>query len=444
MKNHYGQVSRLWLSVFTNSTGSNVVSFTVKVMDFIVSNNVTDHSMPVTVDLPLYAIVQDYSYDQRFKGIHVYTHDKSQYISVTLYNWNDGSVGDYMPFPCNVRSTESVLLQESIREYEYYVMSSKTHPNEYYWSEVLLIACQDETIITITPSQQLLIPISLQEPNSLSVVLQRGQSYSFILNAGQTLLLGSYIEDITGTEIKSTNHLTVVSGHECGNVPYNMKWCEHLTTQIPPAHTWGYEFILVPFKGRTNGQYFKAIAKGEATQLSLYCNNSDNITTMDISHTAYYQTFFVDSNTYCLLSSSKPILLVQLALGSEYNGVGDPIMIRQTPLQQFSTSPIVFEALDEEHFTSTYVSIITTDNPDNITYDGKPLCNDSDDCFIAVYNSNNEVKGYSYAMEVESGLHTIAGAGSISGMVYGFTHDNTRRTHGHSLTTELNIILESK
>ena len=62
----------------------------------------------------------------------------------------------------------------------------------------------------------------------------------------QTFLFGAPGNDITGTSIVSNKPLTVISGHECGNVPDDVPRCEHITEEIPPTVHWGQQFLLTP------------------------------------------------------------------------------------------------------------------------------------------------------------------------------------------------------
>lgn len=439
MKNHYSGTSRLWLSVSVNGSTPGNVSFTVQVLAFKVTE-VASHAKPATVYLPLNAVVRDYTYYHRMKGIHVFTVNQSEYVSVTLYNWQDGSVGDYLALPSDLSPHEVSTLHELqfVHEYVYSVVSTQSQ-KDLLGSQVLLIGCHDSTMVTVTPSHDIQIPLALQDPVSPPLLLPRGESHSFVLNAGETLLLhvDDYTVDITGTMIRSSQHVSVVSGHECGNIPNDVPWCEHLVIQVPPAHTWGYEHILVPLDGRLNGQYFKVVGKHKYTQVVLHCNNSGTVTNISMDQ---HTTFFMDSSTFCHLSSNKPILLVQLALSSKHDGIGDPNMIYQSPIQQYSHSPIVFEVLSKQQYMHSYITVITHQYPYNITFDGVPILSNN---FTIVNDSRNRVRGYYYRMSVEPGVHILMGTGPMTAMVYGF-QPHPARSYGHTLSYELNMIMESK
>ena len=429
LRNYNRQTTKLWLMVSTNAT-NDTVAFTVEALRFASSGNVSSQQ-PARIDLPLELVVEDYSYLHRAKGIHVFTLNKTHFISVVLFNWEDGSVGDYVSLPCPL----NLPPDQSNFQYAYYSLSTRSY-NPETWSQTLIVGCQDDTVITVVPSLEFLIPIIPQDSFSPPVVVLPGQEHSFTLNAGETLLLGKSNGDISGTEIRSNKPLTVVSGHECGNVPSDVQWCEHLTVQIPPAYTWGNEFLLVPFKSRDSGQYFKVLAKHEFTAISVSCNGTQ-IENFELQGKGTHESFFVNSSTYCYLLASKPVLLVQLALGAELDSVGDPIIIIQPPTQQY-TSSIIFEVLEKEQFAMSYVNIVAR-NVD-IIYDDVPLDGVS---WVPIHGLSSDVVGYGCTLEVEPGLHTIYHKSEVfSAMLYGF-HALPYRGYGHVLGNQLNLLSES-
>ena len=149
--------------------------------------------------------------------------------------------------------------------YEYYIVSRNSSSSQTK-SEFLLVGCEDDTTITITPTQTVSIPKDTQSSSSTLTSIFSGVSKQITLNKMQTLLIGKSSTDLTGSRIVSNKPLTVISGHECGNVLSGSP-CEHLTEQIPPSTTWGRKFLLVPFGGRNNGQYYKVVSSRQTQRL---------------------------------------------------------------------------------------------------------------------------------------------------------------------------------
>ena len=440
MKNYDGHSGKLWVTISTDQVSDDVnVLFTVETLRFTSIGNVSN-TRPLSIELPSDLIVEEYSYLHRAKGIHVFTHNETQFISVVLFNYETGSVGDYTSIPCNppVQSSPWIPIQT---EYTYYSLSTSSPVHEpNLWSQMLLVGCQDNTLVTVKPSQELLIPIFLHESYSPAVTVYPGQEHSFVLNAGETLLLGKSDSDITGSEIISNHPLTVVSGHQCSNVPSDMPWCEHLAEQVPPTHTWGNEFLLAPFKGRKSGQYFKIIAKQDLTTVSVICNGTVT-ESIDINTKGGYSSFFLDSFSHCYVKSTKPILLVQFALGAQLDGIGDPIMVIQTPTQQYTTS-VSLDVLNTEDFANSYVNIMTNGDASGVTYDGEPLADTVE--WVAINDTVFNVVGYTCMLDVTPGAHRISHpTGRLSAFLYGF-HKNPNRGYGHSLGSQLNLLDESE
>ncbi len=94
--------------------------------------------------------------------------------------------------------------------YEYYGISYDTI-SSYYPSVILLVACENETVVKFASS-------------------------IITLNSMETYQIESD-NDLTGTRITSSKPLSVFSGSDCANVPQNIRDCDHLIEQVPPTVT---------------------------------------------------------------------------------------------------------------------------------------------------------------------------------------------------------------
>ena len=161
----------------------------------------------------------------------------------------------------------------------------------------------------------------------------------------QTFLFGAPLNDISGTSIVSNKPLTVISGHECGNVPDNIRYCEHLTEQIPPTVNWGQQYLLTPYFGKPI-QYYKIVAAESRTTYNLTCGKH-NTTTHYLKRPGNFFTHSTGSN-YCSISSNKPILVTQLGPGHEQGFTGDPVI---------SLAPSVDQYTHDMSFVSPSISV---------------------------------------------------------------------------------------
>ena len=381
----------------------------------------TSANNPATLIISSSVVATDNTYTDRNKGIHVFSTDNFD-LSVLVVNYQSGSIGDYLAYPYR---------NWALDKYEYFAVSTGSAvENTSLWSLVLLVGCEDATTITITPSQTITIYANAQISNSPQITVVAGSSHTILLNRMQTYLFGKPDSDMSGTKIVSNKPLTVVSGHECGNVPDSTPYCQHLTEQMLPTVTWGKEFLLAPYGGRNVGQYYKVIASMNSTIFSRTCGSSTFTTSLTSSGSTY--TFFTSSNTYCSALSNNPITIHQLAPGGSLDGVGGPIISTIPAIHQYYSKPVKFTTLSNSEVSSSNISIVVTASqfsPSSILLNNQKLsCQ-----WQSIYNSSGSVVGYGCIASVSGGsTHTVEHAGPGAGLavlVYGF--NATRASYGY-------------
>ena len=400
----YPQSARLII----RSASSSNTSFKVETVNHTYSGSVTATN-PITIFLSNDIVSIDNSYSHRNKGIHV-SSTGSQDISVLVVNYRDTTIGDYLAYPYN-----NLVLDR----YEYFAVSTGSRVT-YAWSLILLVGCEDATTITITPSQTITIYANAQTSKSPQITVYAGSSHTILLNRLQTYLFGKPDSDMTGTKIVSNKPLTVVSGHECGNVPSSTPYCEHLTEQMLPTVTWGKEFLLAPYGGRNVGQYYKVVTSQNSTTFSTTCNSST--TTTNITSSGSSSTFFTDSSVYCSVVSNSPITIYQLAPGAGLDSIGDPIISTIPAIDQYYNT-VHFTTFNSSEVSHSYVSITVTAsqfNSSSILLNDQPI-----DCvWQSIYNPSSSVVGYGCTASVSAeSTHTVRHTeprAGVSVLVYGF------------------------
>ena len=406
MKNFQGTTTRLQLVV--SAEGSSPVQFSVETSIGLMYTGTTTASSPVTVNLPTSFLVNSASYTYRDKGVHVYTTGQGS-ISVLVINFKYATVGEYLAYPYQDNGGAF---------YEYYIVSTETSGRQ---SEFLLVGCKENTTITITPSQTASIPTNVQNSSSSFRSVPRGSEHQITINKMQTLLIAKDDTDLTGSRIVSNKPLTVISGHECGNVPSTQSYCEHLAQQIPPTFTWGQEFLLVPFGGRNVGQYYKIVSSQSATTVMHTCNSVSKTETLFSSGS--FITFFTSSTTYCSVVSNKPILVSQLGIGRENDGIGDPIISILPSLDKYSNQ-YSFLSLNTTDFNIHQISVSVPAQyylPNSIRLDGQPItCS-----WNAIYSNAGGVVGYGCQRSVTGGMiHVVSHdnpVGKLAILVHGWS-----------------------
>ena len=386
---------------------SSPVNYTVQTYtETIATGNVTNTTL-AKLTIPSNLVVLDSRYQHRYKGIYVSASDE---ISVLLINYRPGTVGEYLAYP---------VQNLTLSQYQYYAVSTGTSVTSLtLHSEVLLVGIEDDTTVTVVPTQNVTVPQNSQVTNSPEINVAEGTTFTFTLHELQTILLGSS-NDLTGTSIVSNKPLTVISGHECGNVPDNIKYCEHLTEQIPPTVNWGQQFLLTPYSDRPV-QFYKVIAAENETTYNLTCGR-DNTTTYYLQTSGSYYTHSTGTYIYCSISSDKPILVTQLGPGRVLSITGDPVISLVPSVNQYSQE-VVFVSPDiiNDEFTTHYVNIATTTNETTILLDGDELSL----TWNAIYDYTNNIIGYgtqfnSTTLSTDT-PHIITSYDNFSTLVYGF------------------------
>ena len=394
--------------LYITTLSSSPVTYTVRTYNGTLSSGTVTKKNLAKLNISSTLVVLDSSYQHRYKGIHV---SASNEISVLSINYLSGSIGEY--FAYSIASQD--LNVHSVGQYQYYAVSTGQAVGSTRLSEVLLVGTEYNTTVTVVPTQNISVPQDFQVTNSPEINVAAGTTFSFIIHELQTILLGS-INDLTGTSIVSNKPLTVISGHECGNVPDNVNACEHLTEQMPPTVNWGQQFLLTPYSDRP-AQYYKVIAAENETTYNLTCGRNNTVTRV-LQTSGKYHTDPTCSNCYCFISSDKPILVIQLGPGFEMGrNKGAPVISLIPSINQYSHE-VVFVSLNIDGIASHYINIATTTNDSTILLDGNELSL----TWNPIYDHTNDVIGYgtqlqSINLDVS---HTLTSQSKFTILVYGF------------------------
>ena len=414
-----GEFTNLEIVVGTSHTSA---GFIVQSSNGIIHNGTATSNMPTVVTIESEFQVGSDTFENRQKGLRVYsTGSESIYVLAKNYVSFVNS-GVYLAYPCQAFETESM--------YEYIAVSVDS---DVALSQFLLVGCENDTEVTVVPAQTVSIPQDTQDFSSASTSIEQGStSHRFIVHKMQTLLVSS-INDLTGTRITSNKPLTVISGHECANVPSSATGCEPLAVQIPPTFTWGTEFLLSPFAGRNGAQTFKVVISENGTFLNSQCGTTSHEGRADT-------TFQFDADELCYLRASEPVLLVQLSFGESVDRLGDPAVSLISPIDQYIHGT-EFLSLPMSGFSSNYISVtVTTEHyaPESILLDGtrvncewQEIRGDAIAPDIVGYGCSTIVSSDSRTHTRHTVTHSNLG-GLISVVAYGF---NTLPAQGYAYLT---------
>ena len=179
------------MTLYITTTESVPVPFTVSSSTGQIYSGTATNSVTSQVTLPSsFAVLNN---TVRDKGVWVQATDV---ITVHGMNYRSGSADGFVALPCNAYQKEI---------YTYYAVSIRYDRIPYTYSRfsvVLLVGCENETEITITPTQTIQIPSDLIRGSNSPINVTAGRSYTIILNKFQTFLFASRM-NLTGSKVTS-------------------------------------------------------------------------------------------------------------------------------------------------------------------------------------------------------------------------------------------------
>ena len=414
MKNAGGDLGQFRMTI---GTTHEVAEFIVESRNRVIHQGTTSNSSPVIVQIQNEYRVTGSEFGNREKGLHVYTINNATIFIIAENYILRTNHGVFLAYPCLKFETEN--------GYEYIVTSAEVTTSAE--SQVLLVGCENDTNIVVTPTQLISLPQDFQATNSPNIIVNAGNLTNGTLHQMQTLLIsGSH--DLTGTRIVSNKPLTVIAGHECATLPPNSGGCEPFAVQIPPTFTWGVNFLLSPFS-TVNPDTVYQILTLEETSVVITCGYSSFSYTASVNITETGFRFV--RNSYCSLHSTRPILVVQFATDGNFDGMGEPAITLVSPTDQY-INQLTFLTLPEDIFPTNYIIVTVSAehfNESRILLDGKLI-----DCqWSKIYYGSNVLSGYGCRKNVSSGASTpkqhvlshLDEDGLISAVVYGFNSHST-------------------
>ena len=364
----------------------------------------------------------------RDKGVWIHAVDASRTLTVHGMIRRGNSADGFVALPCYDYQKQN---------YTYYAVSR--HFSSYI-SQVLLIGCENDTELTITPTQTIEIPSDLVTGSNSSVNLSSGGSYTVTLDRLQTFLLSSTL-DLTGSKVDSSKPIAFFSGHECANVPVEVAFCDHLVEQLPPTITWGRQFFVASSLNKTAGEQYKLITSTTTTTVVNYCYTTNEsfsqtfITTRKLNGAGSSYEFHIAQNMFCSIQASSAILLVQFAIGAsrEPSEYGDPFMMMIPPVEQYSNN---YTFATQSGFQNAVTVTVASEffNSEDIVLNGNSLNSAN---WTEIYCSTQTVCGYGTRMFISVGRNFIYHrdpTARIGTFVYGFLRG---RSYGYPAGMQL-------
>lgn len=270
-----------------------------------------------------------------------------------------------------------------------------------YFSELAIVASEDDTEVEITPTTDILGGVSA------------GTTYTVSLDAGETYQIqsSSGSSDLTGTTINATPEsgdcrpFAVFSGSMCANIPIGCTYCDMVFDQNFPVDSWGTEYLIAPFDFASSYTY-KIIASVNGTNVSI-----DGIPTYTLNAGESVELNSIVNSQY--VSANNAINVTQFMQGVSCSTIGDPAMLILNSIGQ-DINHITFSTVTSTVITDHVVNIVTETNyADQVFLDGTPL-------LASEFTIFPGLPSYSYAqISITEGSHILDSQEGFSAYVYG-------------------------
>lgn len=216
--------------------------------------------------------------------------------------------------------------------------------------------------------------------------------------------------DLTGSSIKASGKVAVISGHDCAFIPYYRWACDHIEESSFPLETWGKEvFVSIAKPVRKEPNVIRILSSTEGTNITFTPNVYES-TTLDKGQYIEFTT-----NEHFHVKASAAISVAQFLVGQDYEGIGklavgakgDPSLTFGIPSEQWRTR---YSFLAPSTFPDNYVSIIANVGQ-TVILDGE---------WVGEWNV---IEGTGMAVshvEINGGSHTVESSYPFGMEVYGY------------------------
>ncbi|MBL8011760.1 MAG: gliding motility-associated C-terminal domain-containing protein [Flavobacteriales bacterium] len=300
---------------------------------------------------------------------------------------------------------------------DYFVEAYRGLPgfNEFYKSELLIVATTDDTEVEITPS----VNTAGGRPAGVpfTVTLDQGQTYQ-VQSALSSL-------DLTGTRVRATaasgpcRPFAVLSGSMCANVPVGCPACDHLVEQMIPLERWGTEFHTFLPTGIANatvrvlaGQNGTIVTVNGGAPIALNAGQSHQVNGL--------------AGTACI-NATAPVSVVVIYEGYNCANAGDPSMVVIEPDDR-TTQSTTFSTVSSPQITGHRVELVVpTAVVGQVTVDGTAVPAGSFTAFATCptwSHASRTITAGTHRVSAPQGIHVYA-TGFGTGESYAFNANAT-------------------
>ena len=374
----------------------------------VTQDQVTTYNLSRSLSLSLNGVDRRKQYNH---GVH-FKAENNKNISIVFLNDRYGTADAYLGIPVHPSSS---------REYVYYAISAP-QPQSVASEQkgfIAIVSTMDNTAVTVTPGDTYLPTYTFfsKEVNCSSA------THCFLPRRGTTIII-AHSEDLTGRKVVADKPITLLSGHQCANMPANVGNCDHMVEQIPPISNWGRNFMLAPLHSR-KAYVYRVVASQNDTSVKIVCGNqrgnSQTIDTRMLQAGSFHEATVNTTEGYCFVSTNHPVMTVQYCLGYKYEDElirksnTDPFLVQIPAIEQYSKiNRLAFLNISNiirYHYSTLYVTITIPSayyQPNDILINGGSLQARIQKGHRGVSIGNvkdagGDIQGYTVAIVVPSG-----------------------------------------
>ncbi|MEZ4757912.1 MAG: gliding motility-associated C-terminal domain-containing protein [Flavobacteriales bacterium] len=403
---------RFWTGFVQNGFGAN--SLKVHVLTTVATNGTV--SMPGTgwsssftagpnavavLDIPLTAEHFSSGVLEQ-KGILITTQDSVDVHIGSFQNWTQDM---------------SQILPEPSLGTRYRVSASAGVPNfnNLHHSEFLIVATEDGTEVSITPSVATMDGRPANIPYTIQ--LDAGDSYQVKALSDSGDLTGSLVE---GTETSGPcRPFVVIGGATCGSVPAGCAACDVVFDQLLPIPTWGTKYYTVPVQG-VNTATYRILAHEDNTVVSIGGSGSISLNAGQ-SHTV------TGSVLPRCIEADRPIMVTQFMEGYACASIGDPSMVVLSPVERISRNAS-FHVTSSAQTNQFRLSVVMPSSAvGTLTLDGATVS-------PGLFQPYPDCAERSFAsITVTSGVHRIQASAGFQAYLFGYGWGESYATTVHGI-----------
>ena len=370
------------MQLFVTTMESELVPFSVETLRGYNISAVVNISTAITIDLPdSFEVINS---SERDKGIRISAGDKQVAVYGVTIGHDQRTSAIFSARPCS---------RQNVSEYEYYGVTYEDGPHGY--SQLLFVACEDSTTVRIG-------------------------SEIILLNETETYLYTSE-RDLTGMRVVSDKPISFFSGHQCNNIPSDVRFCDLILEQLPSTAQWGKLFLSASLHTRNSTDIYSVVSYSPGTSVTFACTGQSVVTLTEFANN--HETVVVPNNAFCAIESNNPILVVQYASGQDADDIdADPFMMSLPSMEQYSND---YAAIVPSQYPTSVIVIYV---PPEYYQPEKIFVNEMSQIeanWVTISCENQSICGYTAYIRVGAGKHSVYHYNAyarIGVSVYGFAY----------------------